>query len=151
MLEGRILHEPRELLGRLSQDHDRVAGRLPAQERRRAVEPDEVHVTPTGALQTGLQIQLGGQWQVRVPRDNADVEVAVPAQSAPSGRAEQDRETERWPCLEGTTQVVDGCSSHEPSIEQVRGTKRDRTTRAAPAWGATRNHENRTGKIRFSW
>lgn len=100
-----------------------MAGRLPAKERRRAVEPDEVHTTPTGALQTGLQVQLGGQRHVRVPRDNADVEVTVCAQFAASGRAEQDCKTERRPCLEDTAEVVDDCGSHEPSIEQARVTE----------------------------
>ena len=67
----------------------------------------------------GMEVESGGQRQLRGSRDNADVEVAVCAQFAASGRAGQDCETERRPGLEGTAEVVNDCGRHEASIEQA--------------------------------
>ena len=54
-----------------------VTRNRPANERRCAIQSDEIDRSSAGGLEVTLKVELRGQRQVRIARDDADVQIAV--------------------------------------------------------------------------
>lgn len=85
----------------VGQHEDAAACCLPAKQRRRPVEPDEVDRSAAGSLEARLQIELGCERKIPIDGHDAEVHVAVPAQGVACGGPEQDSQTQLRPITKG--------------------------------------------------
>jgi hypothetical protein len=77
-----------------------VARRLKAQQRRGAIEPDQVDVAAAGGSQLDLKVELRGERQLGIPRNEVDVDVTLGSTRPAGARSEQHGEAQRWPRAE---------------------------------------------------